>query len=429
MASESHYGYEYTCPFSGLVDYVGIGDENSRADKAHRMKSHLKGSHNGMLAAKLRSLSNAGVAPRYRKVVGGLTRNESYEWETSRIFEIGTVRDGTGPLFNVVVLQRDRAIFAFGSKFPTAVALQKDPRCCVDYLTLEYRIAAGWTSEDAATTPEAAFQAFGRSFPTLRELHEDAQCIVPYTTLVTRVLKGETPEEAAARSLEWVGAWGERFPSLQALSEDPRCHCPLEILARGVKRGCEHQAIAESFSGPVRIGGRVFPDLRALIENPLCRVTQETFINRVNRLGWSIERAVSEAEPIELLGEEYGSVEELSRHRLCRYDAETVLQHLKKHCEPEEAIGIYKPAFQHNDGMSLSRYIAEIKKEAKREIKDLNDGWRRFGDVGKPTTIERIQNDAAARIDQAKRDHEIWLLAQKAIDERRSRRYGLPRQQ
>src|SRR4051812_5784830 len=103
MVSSSHYGYEYTCPFTGVPDYVGIGHEGGRSNDGRRMTSHLKGSHNRMLATKLQRLSDAGVAPKYRKVVEGLTRDEVYEWETSQIFKIGTLRDGTGPLFNMAV--------------------------------------------------------------------------------------------------------------------------------------------------------------------------------------------------------------------------------------------------------------------------------------------------------------------------------------
>lgn len=205
----------------------------------------------------------------------------------------------------------------------------------------------------------------------------------------------------------------------------------LETLVSEVKRGCEHQAAAGSLKGPLRFQGKVYPDLRALIESAECLVSQGVFCDRVQRLGWAIERALTEPQTgYELLGETYATLQELCKHPLCKYDVETVLRRLKKGCCPEEAIGIWKAAFMHNNGKSLVAYIKEIEEDAERRIREVvkteSAGWSLETMDGQPITIKNIKRDTAARIEAAKREDAVWQLAQRSIDERRARQYGVP---
>ena len=70
--STNNYGYEYVCPFTGLIDYIGIGNAGHTGRGSGRMNSHRRLLCNGMLRQKLKLLESKGIAPIYRKVVEGL---------------------------------------------------------------------------------------------------------------------------------------------------------------------------------------------------------------------------------------------------------------------------------------------------------------------------------------------------------------------
>jgi hypothetical protein len=218
------------------------------------------------------------------------------EWEQSLIRKMGTLRDGTGPLFNVAFCDpsfRSDLVTAFGVTYDNLLALSKDDRCVVDFETLQLRSWTGCEIELAATSPVPPLNAFGQRFATHQDLHNDSRCVVPLTALVRRICKGESPESAATRPLEWVGAWGERFPSLQALSEDPRSTGDYQHLFAEVKRGCEHQCSALG-RGVIRFRGKIYPNAEAVLESSNWMVDVETFWYRLEREYWTVERAATQ---------------------------------------------------------------------------------------------------------------------------------------
>lgn len=84
----------------------------------------------------------------------------------------------------------------------------------------------------------------------------------------------------------------------------------------------------------------------------------------------------------------------------------------------------------HNNGKSLVAYIKEIEEDAERRIREVvkteSAGWSLETMDEQPITIKNIKRDTAARIEAAKREDAVWQLAQRSIDERWARQYGVP---
>ncbi len=378
---KTNYGYEYVCPYTGLIDYIGIGDSKGRTKNDLRMMSHQKGSQNGMLAQKLAILQSEGITPICKKVVEGLTREEICEWEEFRIRELGRLRYGTGPLFNVTLDDpawhyHKRHIKAFGCNYENAAALSSDKRCIVDHEILCQRIEAGCSYEMAATSPMPPLDAFGQRFGCHKDLFKDSRCIVPLETLIVRVCKGELPESAATRPLEWVGAWGQRFSSLQEMCDDPRCICAYDYLTAEVKRGCEYQSAAVSGIGPVRFRNRIYANIHALVNSPDCVVSCGLLLNRMRQHNWTVERAVTEPpEYYEMFGAKFKNVRELSEHPYSKYDEATVLKHLKEGSEPESAIGAWTPGHTERLSYIIEEVIEAAEAEKMELIEAKQKGW------------------------------------------------------
>lgn len=79
----------------GTPLYVGL----SRTK--HRIKKHLSGGTNPILANKIKALKIAGLSIDHEKVAEGLTRSEACEIEISLIAHYGRRDLGTGPLYNL----------------------------------------------------------------------------------------------------------------------------------------------------------------------------------------------------------------------------------------------------------------------------------------------------------------------------------------
>jgi len=198
---------------------------------------------------------------------------------------------------------RRTALTAFGETKPLA-AWVRDPRCKVAPATVSERLSRGWSLEEAIThSPlpyphSQALSAFGETKPMAAWL-EDPRCQVGRDAIKYRLAQGWTTEEAltvlpGTRRGRRLTAFGVT-QSLQAWAADPRCVVSAATLTARLTSGwhLEDALTTSPFNHmPTLTAFGETQPLAVWVRDPRCVVSRATLLERL-REGWPAERALA----------------------------------------------------------------------------------------------------------------------------------------
>ena len=198
---------------------------------------------------------------------------------------------------------RRTALTAFGETKSLA-AWVRDPRCVVAPATVSERLSRGWSLEEALTHAplpyphSQALCAFGETKPMAAWL-EDVRCLVGRDAIKYRLAQGWSVEDAlatppGARRGRRLTAFG-LTQSLQAWTQDKRCRVSVATLTARLTTGWP---LEEALTTPpferlpqLTAFGDTLP-ISAWIADPRCIVSRATLLERL-REGWPADRALA----------------------------------------------------------------------------------------------------------------------------------------
>jgi len=144
---------------------------------------------------------------------------------------------------------RDRMMLTAFGETRALVEWAGDPRCQVPARTLRKRISKGWEAQAAIATPAKTsssrrYTAFNET-KSLRDWANDPRCVVDYMTLENRWNKGWPAIDALTKprgggKARWITAFGET-KRLQDWSRDSRCVVSIGTLIARLRYGWDFE--------------------------------------------------------------------------------------------------------------------------------------------------------------------------------------------